>query len=223
MGHISRRSHDALHIGLLPEGVFSSAADTPVWLDRPLGLFPESGLRLTYGDLAERIDDLSARLHAAGIRQGDRVVVHKTNNFDLVLLTCAIARRGAVPVLLSPLLDGDTVHQMLAQLDQPHLLTDQATLGGNLRDLPDGLVRQPLLVTDTAPGAVSLAELAGSPRVAPVRPDPEAPALVTHTSGTTGLPKMAMQTGRSLLWQLLPQSWLFRMLRFNGSMAMCAP
>lgn len=221
MRHINRRSHDALHIGLLPEEMTSRAGDIPVWLDRPLGLFADAGTRMTYADLADRIDDLSARLHAAGIGAGDQVVLHKTNNIDLILLACAIARRGALPILLSALLDASTVRQMLARLDRPRLLTDSETLAGTLAGLPPGLISQPVLVTDSAAGAVSLAELAGSPRLTPVRPDPEAPALVTHTSGTTGVPKLAVQTGRSLLWQLLPQSWLFQVLRFHGSMAMC--
>lgn len=86
--------------------VFRRAADRHgavfVTLDRPLDTHPALGVDLTYPALAEVVEELSGRLWEAGVRPSERVVVHKTDNVDIVLLTCAVSRIGAVPVLLSP-------------------------------------------------------------------------------------------------------------------------
>lgn len=86
--------------------VFRRAADRHgavfVTLDRPLDVSPDLGVDLSYTQLADLVEELSARLWAAGVRPSEEVVVHKTDNVDIVLLTCAVSRIGAVPVLLSP-------------------------------------------------------------------------------------------------------------------------
>ncbi len=53
-------------------------------------------------------------------------------------------------------------------------------------------------MTDARPGAVTLADLAGSPSRPPVVLDADQPALMTHTSGTTGVPKLVVHSARSL-------------------------
>lgn len=88
--------------------MFRRAADRHgavfVTLDRPLDTHPDLGTALSYTVLAEVVEELSGRLWEAGVRPSEQVVVHKTDNVDIVLLTCAISRIGAVPVLLSPAL-----------------------------------------------------------------------------------------------------------------------
>lgn len=86
--------------------VFRRAADRHgavfVTLDRPLDVRPELGCDLSYPVLADVVEELSGRLWKAGVRPSEQVVVHKSDNVDIVLLTCAVSRIGAVPVLLSP-------------------------------------------------------------------------------------------------------------------------
>ena len=48
--------------------------------------------------LADVVEELAGRLWAAGVRPSEQVVVHKTDNVDIVLLACAVSRIGAVPV-----------------------------------------------------------------------------------------------------------------------------
>ncbi|MFJ8360836.1 AMP-binding protein [Streptomyces sp. NPDC093984] len=168
-----------------------------VTLDRPLDVRPGLGVSLTYTALADLVDELSARLWAAGIRPRQRVAVHKRDNVDIVLLTCALSRIGAVPALLSPSLSGPVTGQLLKTLDRPWLITDSATLEGPLKDIgvPD-LVRRTLTVDETAemdetddadhaPGAVPLARYAGArpptPRAAPApRTLPDHPQFGHH-------------------------------------------
>jgi acyl-coenzyme A synthetase/AMP-(fatty) acid ligase len=189
--------------------MFRQAADRHgevfVTLDRPLDVSPGLGSDLTYTDLADLVDDLSARLWAAGVRPTEEVVVHKTDNVDIVLLTCALSRIGAVPALLSPALTGPVVGQLLERLHKPWLITDRAKLEGPLKDVGvPGLVRRTLTVDD-APGAVPLAKYAGSPPRRPVRLHPREPALITHSSGTTGIPKLAVHCPNTMWNRLVPQ------------------
>ncbi|MDN0195261.1 AMP-binding protein [Streptomyces sp. S.PNR 29] len=187
--------------------MFRQAADRHgavfVTLDRPLDVSPALGVDLSYTVLADVVDELSGRLWEAGVRPSEQVVVHKTDNVDIVLLTCAVSRIGAVPVLLSPTLSGPVVGQLLGRLDRPWLISDRAKLEGSLYDI-DGLVRQALSVDD-APGAVPLAKYAGATPPAPVRLHPREPSLITHSSGTTGVPKLAVHCAHTMWNRLVPQ------------------
>lgn len=176
-----------------------------VTLDRPLDVNPGLGTDLAYTTLADVVDELSGRLWEAGVRPSEEVVVHKTDNVDIVLLTCAVSRIGAVPVLLSPGLAGPVVGQLLERLHQPWLITDRAKLEGPLKDVElTGLVRRTLSVDD-APGAEPLQTYAGAPTPSAVRLHPRDPSLITHSSGTTGLPKLAVHCPNTMWNRLVPQ------------------
>ncbi|MFD7998884.1 class I adenylate-forming enzyme family protein [Streptomyces mirabilis] len=189
--------------------MFRHAADRHgavfVTLDRPLDVRPGLGVDLSYPVLAEVVEELSGRLWEAGVRPSEEVVVHKTDNVDIVLLTCAVSRIGAVPVLLSPALAGSVVGRLLERLHQPWLITDRAKLEGPLADVDlSTLVRRTLSVDD-APGAEPLEKYAGSRTPSPVRLHPREPALITHSSGTTGLPKLAVHCANTMWNRLVPQ------------------
>ncbi|WP_433794953.1 class I adenylate-forming enzyme family protein [Actinoplanes sp. CA-252034] len=174
-------------------------------LDHDLDVAPGFPRRASYAAFAELVADLSARLAAAGVGPGQRVVLHKSHGFDITLLACAIARVGAVPVLLSPKLDGATVDALIRRVDRPYLLTDQRKLEEELPPTVFEQTRGVLLATGRFNGAVELQKLAGSPPVAAHPAAPYDPALITHTSGTTGLPKLAVHTGFTLQSRFRPQ------------------
>jgi acyl-coenzyme A synthetase/AMP-(fatty) acid ligase len=203
---------------LLPERgfylgtMFQEAAErhsrVPVTLDRPLDIAPEAGTDLCYAEIADLVDDLAGRLWAAGVRPTEHVAIHKSDNFDIVLLACAVSRIGAVPALLSPTLDGSAAAALLDRLHSPWLITDGATLDGELAALDTGLARGVLTAdpTDgTRTGTVPLARYAGVSRRRPVRLHPREPALITHSSGTTGVPKLAVHCPATMWNRLLPQ------------------
>ncbi len=188
--------------------VFRRAADRHgavfVTLDRPLDVAPDLGVDLSYRVLAEVVEEVSGRLWEAGVRPSEQVVVHKADNVDIMLLTCAVSRIGAVPVLLSPTLAPAVAGQLLARLRRPWLITDGATLAG-LGDVGlSGLVRRTLTV-DEAPGAEPLAVHSGAEPPPPVRLHPREPALITHSSGTTGVPKLAVHCAGTMWNRLVPQ------------------
>ncbi|WP_329318467.1 class I adenylate-forming enzyme family protein [Streptomyces sp. NBC_01262] len=193
------------YLGLMFHQAAARHGSVRVTLDRPLDVRPEAGLALGYPELAGLVDDLAARLWAAGIRPSERVALHKSDNFDIVLLTCALSRIGAVPALLSPGLAGPVVGELLGRLERPWLITDRAKLEGPLSGVGvPGLVREVLSVDD-AQGAVPLDKYAGAPPHGPVRLHPREPSLITHSSGTTGVPKLAVHCPNTMWNRLVPQ------------------
>lgn len=203
-----------LYLGVVPErAVAAGKGFTPLTLDHDLHALPDAGRRLTVAGLAGHVDDLAGRLKAVGVSAGDRVVVHKSANFDVWVLATAVARTGAVPVMLSHALDGTTVGALLQRLERPFLLSDAGRLDG-LAGLPlDRLARQVISATEARPGAVALREAAGAGPVRPVFQGLDEPAMITHTSGTTGLPKLVVHTPRTMRSRLRPQLFLLGMMR----------
>lgn len=220
---MSESPSKTLRIGELFDMGAAQHPNTHLTLDHTLRMFPESGTRISFRRLADHVAEISARLTAADVRAGEHVVLFAANTFDLVLTACALGRVGAIPVLLSPRLDGDVVARLLTTFDEPPLLlTDADTLGGALDGIDlVGATSRVLLISGEADGRTNLAKFAGAPRRVAVRTAPDAPCLVTHTSGTTGLPKLVMQSPRSLWWHLKPQLKAAKIMRARETRGIC--
>jgi acyl-coenzyme A synthetase/AMP-(fatty) acid ligase len=202
------------YLGLMFQQAAARHPDVPVFLDRPLDVAGDDQCRYTYRDLARLVDDLAARLWTVGVRPADHVAIHKTDNVDIALLACAVSRIGAVPAMLSPALGGVVVAGLLARLQRPWLVTDDAKLSGPLAEVGvRELARRVLTVgpatAEAPPGVTNLTGLAGgATRRPPVRLSPRDPVLVTHSSGTTGVPKLAVHCAQTMWHRLVPQKML---------------
>lgn len=218
MIHSSIRK-SGLQLGVVPETAAARYSSTPLTLDHDLDVLPEAGRRLTVAELAYYVDDLAGRLWAAGVRPGEHIVIHKAANFDVWVLATAASRLGAVPVMLSSALDAATIGALLRRLDKPKLLTDVHKLDA-LADVPlTDLVKRVVIVSGSRPDAASLSELADTPRVDPVFRQQDEPAMITHTSGTTGLPKLVVHTPRTMGERLRPQWRLLSLMRRRETVA----
>jgi acyl-coenzyme A synthetase/AMP-(fatty) acid ligase len=203
--------------GLWLGEIFSNSArnhpGTEVHLDHALGCVPGDQRSYKVTELAELTEELAARLSAAGVREGDLIAIYKQDNFDIPLMACAAGRIGAVPALLSPMLDGQVVGKLVERMGTPWLLTDALTLDGKLRDVPVENRAQGILLSDHTPAAersphdkaVWLAQFSGAPRRPAVRRPPRDPMVVTHSSGTTGLPKLAVHCAEGFWHRQAPQ------------------
>ncbi|PKT69241.1 long-chain acyl-CoA synthetase [Streptomyces populi] len=212
-----------LHIGLLPAMAAAVNPSTPITLDHDLDVFPDTGRRLTVARYADHVDDLAGRLWAAGVRPDEHVVLYKTANADHWMLAAAVSRIGAVVVNLSPALDATTVAVLLERVGRPTLLTDGAKLDV-LAEVPlTKLTRRVITASGERPGALPLAGLAGAPRVAPVLRPLDAAAVITHTSGTTGTPKLVVHTPRTQAVRLVPQWRLLSLMRGKETVAIHIP
>jgi acyl-coenzyme A synthetase/AMP-(fatty) acid ligase len=76
-----------------------------------------------------------------------------------------------------------------------------------------------LLASGGHPRATEIASLAGAKRVPAVSMPPEHPTLITHTSGTTGIPKLAVHTGATFEARYRPQGTVASVVSKRDSVA----
>ena len=208
---LQRIGNRGIRLGTLFDRAAARSPANLVVLDHDLDV-ADVGRRVTMTEVAELVAELASRLAAADVSVGDRVAIYETHKFDISLLAAAAARLGAVPVMLSPQLDGETVGALLRRAERPFLLTDQAKIEKDLSAAVLAEARHVLLAAGEYPGATRLADLAGASRVEPLAMPPDHPTMITHTSGTTGTPKLAVHTGRTFEARYRPQGTVARLV-----------
>lgn len=214
-------THRKYQLGQMIQEAARRDPTTPIVLDRPFDVAPRLGASLTVGDLAGLVESLAGQLHRAGIRASRRVAVYKTNNADIMAIACALARIRAVPVLLSPLLAGATAARLIRRSGARFVLTDGAKIEGG--DLDPALVDDAvvLLVAGSRAGLTTVTELDSGPAPDFGAFDPEAPCVVTHTSGTTREPKLVEQSTRGLGTHIALAMRFLTVLRLRERWALC--
>lgn len=165
--------------------------------------------RVTYRQLARRVDRLALHLDRLGLRAPQRIVVQLTNVPEFVYLYYACARIGVLPVMALP------AHRLseisyLAQFSEAVGYAIPATFKGFDYQQLAREVRQAaptvrhVLVAgdDVEPGNLALGDLLSDAieqrepleRLSALRPDPSDVALFLLSGGTTGLPKLIPRT-----------------------------
>ncbi|WP_406689882.1 AMP-binding protein [Saccharopolyspora sp. ID03-671] len=190
-------------MGVLFEQASARGRTTTIHLDRPFDIAPETGLRHDVTALAELVRAASGWWVAAGARPGGRVAILKDDHWDVDLLACAAIRAGAVPAKLSPHLSAETASALLKRLEPDVLVTSPRVLGRGVAEGVDlASFARTTVSTAPAPGTVSLDELRGSAPPEPQRRDDDAPLIITHSSGTTGVPKLVVHSTRTIIGNL---------------------
>lgn len=192
-------------LGTLFDTLADRGSPTVVHLSRPFDIAPHAGTRHDIERLARLVRDTAGRLAAAGARPGETVAVVKDNHWDYALLACAAARIGAVPALLSGDLPPDALRTLLTRL-APALLVAGAGQVEAARRQGIDLTRcaaRTVTLAGTVPGVPALAGIDGAgPPGPPRRRGADEPLVVTHTSGTTGLPKLVRHSTATLIHRL---------------------
>ena len=167
--------------------------------------------RITFGEFFAQADAMSAALTAAGVGHGDRVAVLSQNNPEWCLTFWATVNIGAVLVGLNGWWTTDEILYGLEDSGAKILVVDGkrfARITAEIDEL-DTLERVYLVDVDPADcGSTSakvhaFGELVAEPADAPTTALTEGDAAVIfYTSGTTGRPKGAISTHRSMIANL---------------------
>ncbi|MEV4437043.1 class I adenylate-forming enzyme family protein [Streptomyces sp. NPDC049585] len=173
-------------------------------LSRPLDIDPAGRTLLDIEEIADYVRKAAGALHTAGIGPGDRFAVYKDNHFDCLLLAAAGIRIGAVPVMLSGLLPHDSVRPLLQRVEPKLLVSSRRLLTGKGSDVNalSAFAERTLCLDGGLPGALDFADLYGSSDPVPAPRRDDELMMLTHTSGTTGIPKLIMYTPAKLQGQM---------------------
>ena len=162
-----------------------------------VALTDHQGARLTYAGLAAAMQRSAAEFAAAGIAPGDVVPIIARNQAGWVTAMLGLIRAGALPAAVNWRLTAPEVTALL-RLARPAAIVADAGCAALARQAIAGLDRPVALLPDLR-GTIA----DGTQAVLPERPverlRPSAPAILVHTSGTTGRPKLVPLTHQQLI------------------------
>jgi len=175
-------------------------------LDRPLRYSFMPGERHSFEQWREYTDRVANVLaNDLGVRKGDRVVVDMSNRMEIPFTCFALMKIGAVAVPLNFMLTGKEIAYIASDAGAKFMITDRPVFEFQIREQSAVPCIEKWAVMEKAEGLpgefVELAPLIeAAPSTFPVQDkDPEDVVGIFYTSGTTGFPKGAMMTSKSLL------------------------
>ena len=173
----------------------SIAKRARLWGDRPALVDPHGDRRLSYADLADRIQTAEDRLASWGLAPGDRLVVLTRNRVSTLAGLFAARRRGTTLAPVSIRLPAGTVATLCERID-PDLVVYEEAFAEAVADLSREAVTLSAYL-DREPASSS------GPATDPAS---DAAPLFLHTGGTTGTPKVVPITERQLEWNAITET-----------------
>ncbi|WP_131740263.1 class I adenylate-forming enzyme family protein [Actinomadura roseirufa] len=199
--------------------MLDQAARTP----RAVALVAGDGAQLTYGDLRKRVLAVRHGLLSHGLREGDGVLFSVRPSPEALVLALGVVAAGGVVVFADPGA-GPEMFTARLRLARPRWSAAESALyaGSRLRPVRAYARRRGLLLPNLADlrvpgegpmrhvhvgrrlpgvprGSLAFADLARGDAPEPPRDaDPDAPAAVIFTSGTTAAPRAVVHTQGSL-------------------------
>ena len=156
---------------------------------------------LSFGELIKRAAQLAATLHSDGIEPGDGVLILHPMSAELYIFILALFRMGATGMFLDPAGGRQSLEHSC------RIFPPKAFFGSRrahlLQLISPTIRRIPLRYSSSwTPGCFRISAARSGGQGADVaRPNDDAPALITFTSGSTGAPKAAARSHRFLMAQ----------------------
>lgn len=174
--------------------------EVAIVFDKPYQSFPELGLENTYAQVFAAIQQRAYQLAALGISYGDKVMFYKSPAFDTYLLAVAATALGAVPVMPSYHLPASTLDVFAERLERSFIVFDEETV-----ERVAAMERKDLVTTLAV---TDLLRFPANPVAENLLPE-EMIQYMTHTSGTTGIPKLICHTAQTMGWRVAWQQTIF--------------
>jgi mycobactin salicyl-AMP ligase len=188
------------------------------WPDRIAVLDAKGGDGFRYADLDEQANRATAGLHALGVAPGDRVLLQLPNGCQFAVALFGLLRAGAIPVMCLPGHRAAELGHFAAVSEATGLLIPDAAAGFDYPAMAHALVEDhPALehvVVDGDPGPfTSWAQLLDHPPAdkPEKHADPESPALLLVSGGTTGTPKLIPRTHNDYVFNATASAELCRL------------
>lgn len=178
------------------------------WPDRPAVIDPD--VTYTFAQLDASADRIAAALADRGIAPGDRILLQLPNTCEFAVALFGLLRAGAVPVMCLPGHRSAELSHFAAVSGATGLVIPDVIAGFDHRELAEGLVKDnPGLrhvFVNGDPGAFqSWSEMAvfDGPLLDRAPVDPDVPALLLVSGGTTGLPKLIPRTHNDYVYNAI--------------------
>ncbi|MGW2380725.1 AMP-binding protein [Streptomyces sp. NPDC001658] len=151
---------------------------------------------LTLGALTEAVETYAGWYAAHGVRPRDPVAIHSHSSTEFALNFLALTHLGAIPSFVNGHLPPETAREYVRRQGAVGAFTDREhheVLAG-----PGSELGFHVTAADIRPE-----HRAALPPSYPYRHDPSDPVLISHSSGTTGMPKGVPHTHRTLMYAQL--------------------
>jgi acyl-CoA synthetase (AMP-forming)/AMP-acid ligase II len=162
--------------------------------DRPM-LFDERNVALTFAEFRDRAERVAAALREQGIGRGTRVAWQLPTRVSTTLVMAALARLGAIQAPIIPIYRQREVSAAVTSVAAEVMLVPGTWRGTDYVVMAAGLQQRPRTITIglEAPESSAVSALPA------LSGGPEDVRWIYFTSGSSGLPKGARHTDRSLL------------------------
>jgi mycobactin salicyl-AMP ligase len=185
--------------GQTVDSMLSDAAQS--WSTHVAVVDAEGPQRLTFAQLDERADRAAAGLAELGIAADDRVLLQLPNSCEFAVALFALLRVGAIPVMCLTGHRASELGHFAAVSEATALIIPDSASGFDYRPMAQELsrdhpgLRHVIVAGDPGP-FTSWSQVCASnaERPEPHNPDPESPALLLVSGGTTGTPKLIPRT-----------------------------
>ncbi len=163
--------------------------------------------RLTFTDTMARVDALAAALvERYDVEKGDRVAIAMRNYPEFVISVAAITSIGAIAVCLNAWWTTEELEYGLKDCSAHVVILDEDRLE-RIIPILDAIWAKPVLVRSDSPAPQGVDRwddvvIDGAP-MPDVEIAPDDDAVILYTSGTTGFPKGAVSTHRSVVTAIM--------------------
>ena len=210
--------------GRTVDSILSDAAHN--WSTQLAVVDADGPQRLTFAQLDERADRAAAGLAELGIAASDRVLLQLPNSCEFAVALFALLRVGAIPVMCLTGHRAAELGHFAAVSEATALIIPDSASGFDYRPMAQELSSDhPGLrhvIVDGAPGPfTSWSQVCASDvgRREPPNPDPESPALLLVSGGTTGTPKLIPRTHNDYVYNATASAELCKLTADDVYMA----